>query len=157
MASNPNNFIWYELMTTDVAAAEAFYCAVIGWSAQDPEVGRQHEYTLMRIGKSGVAGMMTMPEEAAKAGGRPGWVGYIGVDDTDSKVGELAAKGCKIYKQPTDIHDVGRFAVVAGPQGAVFMLFTPVGEAPAGRLAPNAPGTVGWRELQAVDGSGGFD
>jgi predicted enzyme related to lactoylglutathione lyase len=157
MSSKANNFVWYELMTTDVAAAEAFYCAVIGWNAQHPEIGRQHQYTLVRIGENGVAGMMTMPEEAVKAGGRPGWVGYIGVDDTDSKVGELAAKGCKIYKQPTDIPDVGRFAVVADPQGAVFMLFTPAGEAPADTLAPNAPGTVGWRELYAGDGATAFD
>ncbi len=26
-----SNFVWYELMTTDMADAEAFYKAVVGW------------------------------------------------------------------------------------------------------------------------------
>jgi uncharacterized protein len=33
MSTSPNPFVWYELMTTDVDAAEAFYRAVIGWGA----------------------------------------------------------------------------------------------------------------------------
>ncbi len=28
-------FVWHELMTTDAAAATAFYTSVIGWTAQD--------------------------------------------------------------------------------------------------------------------------
>ncbi|MGH8565525.1 MAG: VOC family protein [Gammaproteobacteria bacterium] len=30
MTQGPNKFIWYELMTTDQDAAEAFYRAVVG-------------------------------------------------------------------------------------------------------------------------------
>ena len=29
------HFTWYELMTTDVAAAKAFYAHVLGWDVQD--------------------------------------------------------------------------------------------------------------------------
>ena len=29
------NFVWYELMTTDTKAAQAFYADVVGWKAQD--------------------------------------------------------------------------------------------------------------------------
>ena len=28
-------FVWYELMTTDMAAAETFYKDVVGWNARD--------------------------------------------------------------------------------------------------------------------------
>jgi predicted enzyme related to lactoylglutathione lyase len=34
MAPSAKTFVWYELMTTDMDGAEAFYCAVVGWSAQ---------------------------------------------------------------------------------------------------------------------------
>ena len=33
--SNPGNFIWYELLTSDAQAAERFYSDVIGWNAQE--------------------------------------------------------------------------------------------------------------------------
>lgn len=35
MAGSPSRFVWYELMTPDPAAAQAFYAAVVGWGAQD--------------------------------------------------------------------------------------------------------------------------
>ena len=28
-------FVWYELITTDVAAAKVFYADVVGWGTQD--------------------------------------------------------------------------------------------------------------------------
>ncbi|TJW67135.1 MAG: VOC family protein, partial [Mesorhizobium sp.] len=31
MANSPTSFFWYELMTTDLDAAEAFYTDVVGW------------------------------------------------------------------------------------------------------------------------------
>jgi len=31
--SGSSNFVWYELMTTDTDAAEAFYGHVLGWRA----------------------------------------------------------------------------------------------------------------------------
>ena len=33
-ATMASSFFWYELLTTDTAAAEAFYKAVIGWEAE---------------------------------------------------------------------------------------------------------------------------
>lgn len=33
MTKSPASFFWYELMTTDVDAAEAFYTDVVGWTA----------------------------------------------------------------------------------------------------------------------------
>jgi predicted enzyme related to lactoylglutathione lyase len=35
MADSHGSFAWYELMTTDMEAAKAFYAAVVGWDAQD--------------------------------------------------------------------------------------------------------------------------
>ena len=48
-------FAWYELITTDVEAAKAFYTKVMGWSAWDASMpGRP--YTLFTAGRFPVAG-----------------------------------------------------------------------------------------------------
>lgn len=155
MAAAAKNFVWYELMTTDIEAAENFYGAVTGWSGKDfgqPGV----RYTVMSAGDKGVAGIMALPAEVCEAGGRPGWVGYIGVDDVDAAVDGVEAAGGTVHRPPSDIPNVGRFAVVADPQSAVFMLIKPIG---ADNL-PAAGGTighVGWRELYAVDWTKALD
>jgi predicted enzyme related to lactoylglutathione lyase len=155
MPSSPKNFVWYELMTTDMEAAETFYRAVIGWSAQNfnqPDM----RYTVMSAGDKMVAGLMTLPAEVCAAGGRPGWVGYIGVDDVDAATAGVKAAGGAVHRPPDDIPNIGRFSVVADPQGAVFMLFKPMG----GDNAPapgGTPGHIGWRELYAADWAKAFD
>jgi predicted enzyme related to lactoylglutathione lyase len=142
-----NNFVWYELMTDDVAAATDFYKKVVGWNAE-AFGGSGIDYMVMSAGKGGVGGIMTIPEEARAHGARPGWMGYIGVPDTDEAAAKVAAAGGAIHKAPADIPNVGRFAVVADPQGAAFMLMTPQGENPPPPPA-DTPGRVGWNELMA--------
>lgn len=155
MAASPKPFVWYELMTTDMDAAEIFYCAVIGWSAQD--FAQPHmRYTVMSVGGKGVAGVMLLPVEACEAGARPGWVGYIAADDVDIATAGVKAAGGAVHRPPTDIPNVGRFSVIADPQGAVSNLFMPSG----GDNAPAPAGTaghVGWRELYASDWPSALD
>jgi predicted enzyme related to lactoylglutathione lyase len=149
-----NTFVWYELMTTDLDAAEAFYAGVVGWNAQDSGMPGMR-YTRMLAGSTPVAGAMTLPQEVCDAGGRPGWMGYIGVPDADAAVEKLTQAGGKVHRPPADIPGIGRFAVVADPQGATFALFQPHGGAqePA---SPMSPGHIGWHELYAGDGAEAF-
>ena len=102
-------------------------------------------YTLFVAGEAGAAGLMAAPD-----GVRPGWIGYVAVDDVDASAGRFAAAGGAVHKAPADIPEVGRIAVVADPQGAVIALITPLpgdGHMPA----PHTPGHGGWRELLATD------
>ncbi|MGH8569933.1 MAG: VOC family protein, partial [Gammaproteobacteria bacterium] len=63
MTQGPNKFIWYELMTTDQDAAEAFYRAVVGWSMADAgQPGMR--YTILSAGDRGMGGLMKLPDEA---------------------------------------------------------------------------------------------
>ena len=71
---------------------------------------------------------------------------------------QAAALGCKvadaggaIHKVPVDIPGVGRFSVVADPQGAAFVLFAPNMEMPNEPRDTAQPGHGGWRELRATD------
>lgn len=155
MAGKTNRFIWYELMTTDLDAAIAFYTKVIGWTAADhdnPEMG-DFRYTIVSAGGQGVGGIMELTEEMRSGGARPGWIGYIGVADTDEKAKAIEAAGGRILMQPGDIPTVGRFALVADPAGAPFYLLTPSprDEQPA-PLDPTTPGAFSWHELYSSSG-----
>jgi uncharacterized protein len=155
MATSPKPFVWYELMTTDMDAAKNFYGAVVGWGAQDwgqPDM----RYAIMSAGERPVAGVMTLPEEACAAGARPGWVGYIYADDVDAATEDVRQAGGAVHRAPADIPNVGRFSVVADPQGATFRLFKPAGgdNSPA---QPMTPGHIGWHELYAIDWPSAFD
>src|SRR5712672_886377 len=76
-------FVWYELTTTDMAAAKTFYAAVMGWRAHDVSMPGM-DYALLVAGKATVAGVMGLPEGAARMGAQPRWMGYVGVDDVDA-------------------------------------------------------------------------
>ena len=147
------SFVWYELMTGDVPAAAAFYSGVVGWQADrsDPQ------YTLLKIGDAQVAGMMETPAELKAMGVPPAWSGYVAVDDVDATEARVLQLGGKVLRPASDIPEVGRFAVVADPQGAAFLLFKPQRNDPPPRPAPDAPGTTGWHELRAMDGPAVWD
>jgi len=156
-ATSQGKFVWYELMPTDVKAAEAFYGHVVGWGARD--AGMPEPYTLLLVGKgdtaSQVAGVMKLPAEAA--GAPPHWTGYVAVNDVDTTARHFSEAGGKTYVPPSDIPGIGRFAIVTDPQGAAIALFKGAGEPPPNVPAPGTPGTVGWHELHAVDGKTAFD
>jgi predicted enzyme related to lactoylglutathione lyase len=143
-------FAWYELVTTEVEAAKAFYTNVMGWGALDASVpGRA--YTLFTAGKVLVSGLMDLPEDARKTGGRPSWVGYVGVDDVDATAARIMRLGGAIHVPPKDIPNISRFSIFADPQTARLALLKwlkPGQEEPAD---PGAPGRVGWHELHAAD------
>jgi uncharacterized protein len=152
MPQRHNDFIWYELMTTEPPAAEAFYRAVVGWEMADAgQPGLR--YTILSAGTRGIGGLMALPAEAREAGAKPGWLGYVGVADTDAAARRIAESGGSIHRGPDDIPNVGRFAVVADPGGASFMLLTPLPQEHEQRpVELRAPGHIGWHGLYAGNG-----
>ncbi|HMQ58984.1 MAG TPA: VOC family protein [Rhizobiaceae bacterium] len=146
MASNVSKFVWYDVMTTDIDAAEEFYGKVVGWQMRDSGMPGQR-YTLLMDGDTMVGGIMGIPGDAD--GMPPMWMGYIGVDDVDAKAKEIAEAGGKVHRGPQDVPGVGRFAVVSDPHGAGFMIFSQ--NAPTQEVPFMAPRSIGWRELHAGD------
>ena len=144
-------FGWYELSTPDPKAAEAFYTSVVGWTAQP--FGGDMPYTVLMAGEMGVAGMAGLEGPDPK----PGWIGYIGVSDTDAKARALTQAGGAVRFGPDDIPGVGRFAVCADPQGAAFNLLTPSGMEEVPWPKPGTPGTIGWHELHTTDWEKAWD
>jgi uncharacterized protein len=150
MSEAKGKFAWYELMTTDTAAAGAFYASVVGWTPQEMPGGMA--YTTFNIDKVGMAGMLTIPEDAKAMGAPNSWIGYIHVDDVDAFIPKIIAAGGKLYKPATDVPGMLRFAVMADPGGAAFVVFTanPAMPSPV-RPVPPALGTISWHELYAAD------
>ena len=155
MSVTHGSFVWYELMTTDVKAAAAFYSAVLGWDAADSGMPGL-TYTLFSNKGALVAGLMDIPPDAAARNVPPNWTGFVAADDVDVSAAEVVKLGGQVHRAPDDIPGVGRFAIAADPYGAVFGLFKGQGEPPA-MPGLGTPGHIAWRELHAGDGPGAFE
>jgi uncharacterized protein len=163
--SGPNpqgDFIWYELITSDIAGAKNFYDAVVGWNIAESS-GFDIDYRM--IGRSDgkfAGGAMQITDEMKQHGARPTWLGYILVPDVDASVAAIEQSGGKTYMPAFDVPDVGRVAMVADPQGAPFYVMKPIPPA----SDPNAksdvfsvdqPQRIRWNELSTADQDGAVD
>jgi len=114
-------FSWTELMTTDPEGAKTFYCDLFGWETEEFAMEGMN-YTVVKAGGQEIGGIMAIPPEAQ--GAPPGWGTYVTVDNVDATVEKARALGANILMAPRDIPDVGRFALVQDPQGAVLSVIT---------------------------------
>jgi len=156
MSASHGRFVWYELLTTDPAAAEAYYSEVVGWGTQ-PIAGPDGPYMLFTAGETPVCGMMKQPEPATKKGAPPVWLGYVMVDDVDAATGQAKHLGAAIHIEPCDIPDVCRFSVIGDPQHATIGMMAwccpPQKET---HLGAALPGRIGWHELLTTDWENGY-
>lgn len=136
--------LWYELMTTDMKAAESFYKSVVGWTAA-PFKDSPQPYTMFnRRGGSAVAGI----KQGVNA--PPFWAMYVGVpklEDAAARIKRLGGSECTpVIEVPT----VGRMQMIKDPQGAAFYIYEPA----TGDQPPEAAAEVGeasWLELMTTD------
>jgi predicted enzyme related to lactoylglutathione lyase len=138
--------LWYELMTTDMAAAETFYRAVVGWTAS-PFEGAPMPYTLLnRSGEIPVAGLMTKPDEVPV----PFWAMYIGVPRLEDAAAKVASLGGHEGSPIITVPNVGRMQMLTDPQGAAFFIYEPETDP----QQPEAAAEIGegsWHELMTTD------
>ncbi len=149
MTNREGTPIWYELMTTNPQAAQAFYGSVMNWSFTAQPGGLDRDYrTFSAADGEGVGGVMKAPEGADFA---PIWAVYFGVDDVDATATKLKSLGGSVHIEPKDIPGVGRFAFVADPQGAFFYLMRGNSDADSTAFAMSKPGHCTWNELVTSD------
>lgn len=118
-------FSWFELMTSDVEGAQAFYGPLLGWQFEK-NMDAGMEYTLVRVEgePNPVAGMFDKAHAENSDQIPPHWGNYITVNDVDTSAARALELGGKVLLPPTDIPTVGRFCVIQDPQGAVVSLMT---------------------------------
>ncbi|HJU65497.1 MAG TPA: VOC family protein [Gemmatimonadaceae bacterium] len=153
--SSHGRFVWYELMTLDPDAAGEFYRGVTGWATM-PFEGAGVPYTFWMNGEAPIGGLMTLPQELASMGVPPHWLPYVGVDDCDATAEKAKKLGARVNVPPTDIPNVGRFAVLADPQGAVFAIVKELTPPERDDSLPER-GQVSWHELMTTDHTAAFD
>jgi hypothetical protein len=153
MSDNIGKFVWYEWMGEDLQGAVEFYRHVVGWTISATDMAG-FPYSIAAVGQYGVGGLLPTPPQAK--GTPPCWTGYIRVDDVDAAAEKLKSAGGKVLREPMEIANVGRFAVVADAQGAPFALFRDSGGNPPPAPPEGTAGLVGWRELHAAEGEAAF-
>lgn len=141
-------FIWYELLSSDPDAAARFYAAVVGWTVRAFDGSGTPDYRIFHAADGdGIAGLLALPTGAASSGVRPGWLGYVGVDDVDRTVADAQAKGATVHMPPFDLPNVGRMALIADPQGAPIYVMRGASDQPSTSFAPTGDGHCAWNEL----------
>jgi uncharacterized protein len=117
LVNEPGALIWNELSTSDLGKSKAFYSETFGWSW-----GGGDEYAEAQVAGRTIAGVMPrrpdMPAEVPDS-----WLVYFGSPDVDADVKKATDMGATALVPPTDIPEMGRFAVLTDPQGAAFAIF----------------------------------
>jgi uncharacterized protein len=161
-ASPRGDYIWYELMTTDADGAKAFYDAVVGWNIGDPSPEFQGYRMIGRSDGGFAGGVLPINDEMKTHGSRPGWLGYIHVEDVDRSVAAIERDGGKTWMTATDIPNVGRIALVTDPQDAPFYIMKPIPpsgdpNAQSDVFSPTEAQRVRWNELSTTDPDAAID
>lgn len=138
-ASRVGTFVWHENVTTDPKRAQEFYTQLFGWEIEVFKTD-EFEYPMISVGGQSHGGFPPVQE-----GTPPHWVGNVAVEDVDETVEQAKSAGGTLVHGPQDIPQVGRFAVLADPQGAVLVAFQSEGE------TPQSTGVFVWDELGTQD------
>jgi predicted enzyme related to lactoylglutathione lyase len=111
---------WADLSTPDTKTAGDFYSGLFGWQlTTDPK--QASGYLHIKNGEQFIGGI---PNALHRQLGVPAhWLAYFQVDDVDASTAKAKEMGASIYLQPLTMEGVGRMAVIADPQGAVFAIF----------------------------------
>jgi predicted enzyme related to lactoylglutathione lyase len=147
-------FSWVELGTTDSAAAKKFYGGLFGWTFEDMPAGPDMVYTMAKLGNHHACALYKMGKDMH--GVPPHWLSYVTVENVDQTTTKAKQNGGKAMKEPFDVMDVGRMAILTDPTGAHIALWQPKKHIGAGIWGD--PGALIWNELftNNVDAAGKF-
>ncbi|MEK6285255.1 MAG: VOC family protein [Acidobacteriota bacterium] len=120
-------FGWDELWTTDRKKAAEFYKGLFGWASKEGDMGEAGVYVEWSNAGQSIGGMMEIRPEMGPV--PPNWLPYFMVEDCNASADKATASGGKLFVPPTDIPNVGRFAVIGDPQGAMFAIIKLTGHA----------------------------
>src|SRR5437868_1012254 len=136
-------FVWHDHASEDPAKAKDFYTSLFGWDTEIFKPG-EIDYPMIIANGQGHGGF-----GKAQGGAPPHWMGHVRVDDADAAAKRAESAGGTVLAGPMDIPEVGRFAAVRDPQGAVLSVF-----APNDSEMPPSEGVFVWDELATSDVEG---
>ena len=136
---------WFELATTDEAAAVEFYGALFGWQDAPSPMPDGSSYHMQTIEGDVAAAIAHQQPGEASMGVPPRWNIHLAVDSVDAVAGNVEANGGAILVAPFDVMEAGRMAVIADPTGGAVCLWEGKGTVGAARW--DEPGAPAWAEL----------
>lgn len=120
-------FVWYDLITSDVAGAKKFYGGLFGWEFEG--AGKDDTaYTIIKAEGIRIGGII-YSKKAKEIDGEQ-WLSYLSVSDVDRAVDITKKSGGRVLVETFEFEARGRTAVVADPQGALVVLFKSYGGDP---------------------------
>jgi len=105
---------WSELWTTDDTRALAFYERVFGYTRDTMDMGDDAPYYLLKTGEVARGGLM----RSVRADAPSMWLPYVAVADCDATAQRAKALGGTVLMAPSDIPNIGRYAIAEDPLGA---------------------------------------
>lgn len=145
----PGTFCWIELGTTDGPAAKKFYTQLFNWDFEDNDTGPGGIYTILKQNGKAVGGLYQLTPDMTSAGVPPHWMSYASVSNADEAAAKAKSLGATLMKEPFDVYDMGRMAVIQDPAGAMFAIWQPGTHPGAGVV--NVPNSLCWNELATKD------
>jgi predicted enzyme related to lactoylglutathione lyase len=143
----PGKVIFVALATPDLTAAKTFYADLFGWTFHDIPLG-ETAYAEADLNGHPVAGLFQRPVKAGEHR-QPAWLSLISTSSVDSTTKTALQHGAKVLFEPHDVPNLGRDAVLADPQGAVFAVLASSSGDPPDVLAN--PGEWIWSSLITTD------
>jgi predicted enzyme related to lactoylglutathione lyase len=128
---------WHELVAPDVERAEVFYSELFRWTLRVWRPGT-HDYAMIHSGGADHGGFLRQDVE-------PHWLVYVEVQDADEIAARAERHGGRLVAGPVELPRVGRYVVVADPEGAEIAAIAV--EEPG----PQPAGVFAWDELLAAD------
>ncbi len=145
----PGTFCWIDLGTTDAEAAKKFYNQLFGWESTDNPVSPEMVYSMLTLNGKEVGALYQMPAEMTSQGIPPHWLSYVSVVNADESAEQAKSLGATVVKEPFDVFDVGRMAIIQDPAGAGFAIWQPLKH--PGAAVVNVPNSFCWNELATTD------
>jgi len=145
-AALPGKFVWFDAVTDDLAASEAFYGAVFDWSFRSIGSG-DNRYTLIQNRGRSIGGLLLRPGRSGAPGAR--WIALMSVADPARAARYVEAQGGKIVVAPVRFAGRGTHALFRDSDGALFgVLASETGDPPD---RPAVSGDFIWVDLFARD------
>lgn len=113
---------WADLNTPDPDRAKQFYADLFQWkitedSDDDPPSGYLH----IQNGGDFIGGIPPVRPNNPRTPAH--WLAYFEVMNCDTAAAQARKLGATFYLEPMTMENVGRFALLADPQGAAFAIF----------------------------------
>jgi predicted enzyme related to lactoylglutathione lyase len=145
------DFCWIELTADNIERASQFYVALFDWGSEHVPCGTEEPYHMYKIGDTAIGGGFQINSEMKAKQVPQHWKSYVLVANIDESLKTAKSLGATVYKDVSEVMNVGKMAVIADPTGAVFSLWQTLQRSEGSPLPSETFGNVGWHELVTTD------